>query len=252
MKRAEAARAENLRLYDELKIANRQLLDYSAQAEELAVAQERNHLARELHDSVTQTVFSMTLAVQAARLLWGKDPDRVVDQLDRLQSLARSAVGEIQLLVAQLRPTSVTEDGLDAALKRLCDERLARDGLQVCLNVISESALPEALAVGLYRIVQEALNNVTKHAGTHQATVRLDLDSAHPYIEVSDTGVGFIVDATRRQTGHMGLIGMAERASELGWTMSVQSQPGRGTRVRVEEANAPASNHTSMKRDVPA
>ena len=232
--RAAAAQAENVRLYDELKTTNRQLLDYSAQAEELAAAQERNRFARELHDSVTQTAFSMTLAVQTARILWDTDKERVKAQLDHLQELAKSALGEVQVLVAQLSPVSLGEEGLVSALTRLCAERKARDGLDVCMEVVSGARLPEPLVVGLYRIVQEALNNVSKHAGVLCATVRLDLASAPPYIEVSDEGVGFAVESAQQETGHMGLIGMAERARELGWRMTIHSQPGYGTRIRVE------------------
>jgi signal transduction histidine kinase len=234
VKYADLARHENLRLYDELKRANRQLLDYSAQVEELTVANERNRLARELHDSVTQTVFSMTLALQAARVLWDKDRGRVRPQLDRLQELARSAVGEIQVLISELRPVSLVDKGVAAAIRRECDERKERDGLQVRCRVISEKPLPEPLAEGLFRIVHEALNNVVKHAGTQQATVTLDLASGQPYVDVSDEGVGFTVDAAAQQTGHMGLIGMAERAREMGWVLMVESQPGHGTRVHVE------------------
>ncbi len=232
--RAAVAQAENVRLYDELKSTNRQLLDYSAQAEELAAVQERNRFARELHDSVTQTAFSMTLAVQTARLLWETDKGRVKAQLDHLQELAKSALGETQVLVAQLRPVSLAEEGLVAALMRLCAEQKARNGLEVFMEVASDRKLPEPLVVGLYRIVQEALNNVGKHAGVSRATVRLDLAAVTPCIEVADEGAGFAVESVKQETGHMGLIGMAERARELGWTMSVDSRPGSGTRIRVE------------------
>jgi len=103
------------------------------------------------------------------------------------------------------------------------------------VEVNGELALAEAVAAGLYRIAQEALTNVAKHAGTQQATVRLDLTPANSFLEIEDHGLGFDRQLALAQRGHLGLAGMAERARELGWKLSIESQPGRGTRVRVEE-----------------
>lgn len=234
-RQAEDARGENQRMLQELQEAYRQLQDYATQAEEFAAAQERHRLAREMHDSVTQTVFSMNLTVQAARLLLGKDLQQVAAQLDHLQELARSAVGEIQVLISQLRPRSVAEEGLTGALRRLAAERKNRDGLQVSLEISGERELPVPLATGLYRIAQEALNNVSKHSGTGEATVRLCLEGSPAYLEVEDHGRGFESGKVARSTEHIGLWGMAERARELGWRLEVDSEPGRGTCLRVEE-----------------
>jgi signal transduction histidine kinase len=233
--RAEAARQENQRLLEELQVAHHQLQDYAAQVEEYAMAQERGRLARELHDSATQTIFSMNLSVQAARMLLEREPGRAAEQLDRLQELAHSAVGEIHVLVNQLRPRSLAEEGLSAALRRLIAERETRDGLHIYLEVSGEKALPEPVAVGLYRIVQEALNNVARHAGTCEAVVRLKLVEERMSLEVEDHGVGFDPGAVSPESGHVGLSGMAERAHELGWKLSCDSQPGHGTRICVEE-----------------
>jgi signal transduction histidine kinase len=235
IQRAEAARHENQALIQALQVASRQLQDYAAQVEEFATAQERSRLARELHDSATQTIFSMNLTAQAARLLVEKEPGRAVQQLDRLQELAQGATGEIQVLVSQLRPRSLAEEGLPAALRRLVAEREARDGLRVQLEISGEKELPEAVVIGLYRIAQEALNNVAKHAGTCEALVRLNLAGERPALEVEDGGVGFDPSAVSLRSEHMGLAGMAERARELGWRLSCDSQPGHGTRIRVEE-----------------
>jgi signal transduction histidine kinase len=236
--RAELARQENQYLLGELQEAYHQLQDYAAQVEGFAAVQERSRLARELHDSVTQTLFSMNLTVQAATLLAGKDSGRMAAQLDRLQELARNALGEIQVLASQLRPRSLAEEGLAAALHRLADERHRRDGLQICLEVSGssrEKGLSEPVVTGLYRITQEALNNVARHAGTREAVVRLNLESQPAYLEVEDRGRGFERDQLVPQLNHMGLAGMEERARELGWQLQIDSQPGRGTRVRVEE-----------------
>src|SRR5574341_290975 len=156
VEKAEAARRQNQRTYEELQSAHRQLQGYAGQVEALASEHERNRLARELHDSVTQTVFSMNLTVQSARLLLGKESTRVVDQLDRLEELAAGAMREIQTLVAQLRPRSIADEGLPVALRRLAGERQTRDGLQVTVEISGEQALPEPVAAGLYRIAQRS------------------------------------------------------------------------------------------------
>jgi signal transduction histidine kinase len=235
VQKAERAHGQNQRLLGELQVANRELQGYAAQMEDLAAEQERNRLARELHDSVTQTVFSMNLTVQSARLLLAKDPGRAEAQLRRLEELASSAMAEIQALVSQLHPLPTAQEGLKAALRQLAAERQVRDGVQVALDVDGERALPEAVAAGLYRIVQEALTNVVKHAGTCEATVRLNLGGDCSFLEVEDHGLGFDPQALLGQQGHLGLAGMAERAQEIGWNLAVDSRPGLGTRIRVEE-----------------
>jgi signal transduction histidine kinase len=222
-------------LLGELQATHRQLQGYAAQVEALAAEQERSRLARELHDSVTQTVFSMNLTVQSARLLLERDPDRTASQLGRLEELAASAMGEIQTLVSQLRPTSIAEEGLPVALRRLAAERLVRHGLDVTVEVNGERVLAETVAAGLYRIAQEALTNVAKHAGTQQATLRLNLAPGVTFLEVEDCGLGFDPQSALSPLGHLGLAGMAEQARELDWKLSVESRPGHGTRVRVEE-----------------
>jgi signal transduction histidine kinase len=232
---AEQAREANQGLLTELQGTHRQLQEYSAQVEELAIVQERSHMARELHDSVTQTVFSMNLTVQAARMLVGKEASGVAQQLDRLQELARGATGEIQMLVSQLRPHSVTEEGLPAALHRLAVERQKRDGLEINLEINGEKQFPETILLGLFRIAQEALNNVAKHAGTPEAVIRLNLEDNPAYLEVEDHGCGFDTGKTVSGLSHFGLAGIADRARELGWELKIDSLPGRGTRIRVEE-----------------
>jgi signal transduction histidine kinase len=235
VEKAETARSRNQRTFDELQSAHRQLQGYAGQVEALAAEHERNLLARELHDSVTQTVFSMNLTAQSARLLLDKEPRRVASQLERLEELAAGAMREIQTLVAQLRPRSIAEEGLPVALRRLAGERQTRDGLQVTVEISGEQALPEAVAAGLYRIAQEALTNVVKHAGTSQASIRLNLTQGDHCLEIEDHGLGFDPQAALSQRGHFGLASMAERARELGWSLSIDSRPGDGTRLRVAE-----------------
>jgi signal transduction histidine kinase len=232
---AETTRQRNQHMLTDLQVAHRQLQDHAAQLEELAAAQERSRLARELHDSVTQTVFSMTLAVQTAQVLLAKDVSQVAAQLDRVVELARNASREIQTIVKQLRPASIAAEGLPAALRAYLAERQARDGLIAHLDVKGEAQWPENVTLGLYRIVQEAVNNVIKHAGTREVTIRLNLDDRPACIEVVDHGAGFAANEVAPQRGHMGLASMAERARELGWAMTIDSIPGQGTCVKVQE-----------------
>ncbi len=236
VQKAEGARSQNRALLRELQVANQQLRGYAAQTEELAAEQERNRLARELHDSVTQTVFSMNLTVQSARLLLDKDRGRCAAQLLRLEELAAGAMGEIQALVSQLEPAPIADlpaEGLPAALRRLAADRQVRDGLQVALEIRGEGALSEAEASGLYRIVQEALTNTAKHAGTREVSVRLKL-GADLNLEIEDHGLGFDPQAALNYPGHLGLAGMAERAREIGWQLSIDSRSGLGTRICVQ------------------
>jgi signal transduction histidine kinase len=206
--------------------------------ENLAVEHERNRLARDLHDSVTQTVFSMNLAAQSARLLLDKDPPRASGQLLRLEELSANALHEIQSLVSQLKPRSIAEEGLSTALRRLADEREARDGLRVSVEIQGEKTLSEAEILALYSIAHEALTNVIKHSGVHEAVVRLSLSEDRSRLEIEDHGLGFEQQSMTGQRGHLGLAGMSERTREIGWRLSVESEKGRGTRILVTQDQA--------------
>lgn len=230
--RAQAARARNQELLRELGQANGQLQAYAARVAQVAVERERSRLARELHDAVTQTIFSLTLTAKTALLLLERDPARVTPQLDHLQELVAGALSEMRSLVAHLGPATLAEEGLPAALRRHCAARLLQDRLQVSLEVQADGPLLPAEAENLFRIVQEALNNVVKHAQTGQASVHLRL--AAPYwVEVCDGGRGFAAEP-QPDGGHFGFGLMRERAEAIGWTLSIHSAPGAGTRVRVD------------------
>lgn len=247
--KAEAAHEQNQRTFTELQFAHRQLQGYADQVENLAVEHERNRLARDLHDSVTQTVFSMNLAAQSARLLLDKDPPldtaaplgatpRASGQLLRLEELSANALREIQSLVSQLKPRSILEEGLATALRRLAEEREARDGLRVSVEIQGEKILSEAEMLGLYSIAHEALTNVVKHSGVQEASVRLSLGGDHSRLEIEDHGRGFKPETATGQRGHLGLAGMSERAREIGWMLSVESEKGRGTRILLTQDQA--------------
>jgi signal transduction histidine kinase len=221
-------------LLTQLQAAHRDLQDYAAQVEALTAAEERNRLARELHDSVTQTIFSLTLTAQAARMLLDQDVVRAAAQLDRVQELARDALTEMRSLIQQLRPKTVAELGLVPALHRHIAERHKRDGLNVMLGVDAETRLPIDVEEALFRVVQEALNNVVKHAGTDQAEVSLRFEGKTVSVTVADHGVGFDPMGIRSEISHLGLTGMHERVKALGGRLDITSQPGAGTCIQVE------------------
>ncbi len=233
--KAESARAQNQNAFNELQVAHRQLQGYADQVASLAVEQERNRLARDLHDSVTQTVFSMNLAAQSARLLLDRETGRASGQLLRLEELSVNALKEIQSLVSQLKPRSLADEGLPSALRRLANERQSRDGLHIALEIDGERNLSEAETLGLYAIVNEALTNVIKHSGAHEAIIRLRLNAEVPSLEIEDHGKGFDPQETSTKRGHLGLAGMSERAREIGWRLSVESKKDSGTRIFVAQ-----------------
>jgi signal transduction histidine kinase len=235
-RRAQAARAQNQGLMQQLQEANRQLQAYSEQLERLAVTRERHRLARELHDSVTQTIFSMTLTTQSAVLLLDRDPSRLTAQLDRLTQLAQGALSEMHVLISELRPEKVAEGGLAAALRRHLADRPLPENLSVSLEVEGDplARLPPAEEQGLFRITQEALNNIVKHAQASQACIRLHLAKPPWWIEISDQGQGFDLQQAHNG-GRVGLVSMRERAAEIGWDLQITTSPGAGTRIRVDK-----------------
>ncbi|HEX5810225.1 MAG TPA: sensor histidine kinase [Anaerolineales bacterium] len=230
--KAQAAHDQNEHTFNQLQVAHRHLQGYAEQKASLAVEHERNRLARDLHDSVTQTVFSMNLAAQSAQLLLEREPTRAAGQLLRIEELAASALREIQALVSQLKPSSIAEESLPALLRRLAAEK-AGEGLHVSLDIRGEETLPQPVTTNLYSIVQEALINVIRHSGVCDATVRLNLEPYQSRLEIEDRGKGFELTAALNRPGHLGVAGMFERAREIGWCLSVVAKPGEGTRICV-------------------
>lgn len=233
VQKAKAAHDQNERMFHELQTAHRQLQRYANDVSTLAIEHERNRLARELHDSVTQTVFSMNLSVQSVQLLLDKEPSRVAGQLVRLEQLGASALREIQSLLSQLNPRSGAPEGLSVALQRLAAEHRAQYGLQIALEFQGDCAALDNVAANLYSIAHEALINVAKHSGGCEATIRLHVERDQACLEIEDHGQGFDPDAMLDRPGHLGLPGMLERAREIGWQLSISSRPGQGTCIRV-------------------
>jgi len=205
------------------------------QAEKLAVIEERQRLARELHDSVTQAIYSVTLYADAARMALAAGKQEVVaDHLQELRSMAREAMLDMRLLIFELHPPVLEKEGLAVAVQTRLETVEARSGLQSAFHVEGqETRLPLTIEENLYRIVQEALTNAVKHAKAQQVTVRLRFDDHHFGLEVSDDGVGF--DPTHvRQSGGLGLRGIEERVQHIGGQLIMNSSPDKGTVLQVE------------------
>jgi signal transduction histidine kinase len=203
--------------------------------EQIAVMQERNRLARDLHDSVTQSMYGVALYTEvAAQLFKSGEVEKAGESLQELKGMALDALAEMRLLIYELRPSAFEQEGLAAALRARLDAVEGRLGLKTNLVLEGEISLPLKVEEGLYRIAQEALHNVLKHAHAKVVTVTLARDKHRVRLEVADDGVGF--DPVQAcAAGCMGLRGMKERAQELGAEFEIQSQVGGGSKIIVRK-----------------
>jgi signal transduction histidine kinase len=204
------------------------------QAQQVATLEERQRLARELHDSVTQALYGVTLyAEAAARLLSVGDAELASDHLREVRQTAQEALQEMRLLIFELRPPVLEQEGLVAALETRLEAVEGRSGLETEFIIEGDVRLPTDIEEGLYRIAQEALNNALKHAQAKCITVHLRQERQSVTLEVGDDGIGFD-PSTAREQGGLGLPGMEERAARLGGRLTVSSRPGEGTSMKVE------------------
>lgn len=208
------------------------------QAEQAAVAAERSRLARDLHDAVTQTLFSANLIAEVLPDTWTADPEEGRQLLGELRQLNRGALAEMRTLLLELRPSAVTETQLGDLLRQLADAVTGRTGIPVNLELSDRQEIPEEVHLALYRIAQEALNNVVKHAraGAVSITCRVWPEPTGEPVEqielrVRDDGRGFDLEQTRQH--RLGLDIMEERAASIGATLAVNSVVGGGTEVVV-------------------
>jgi ligand-binding sensor domain-containing protein/signal transduction histidine kinase len=198
---------------------------------EKAVAEERGRLARELHDAVTQTLFSASLIAEVLPELWQRNRDEALRRLEELRQLNRGALAEMRTLLLELRPAALEKAELRDLLRQLADALRSRAGLAVVVEADEVCALPTDVKVAFYRIAQEALNNIVKHARANQVNVRLRCETNAVELEIADDGKGF--DPTEVSTEHHGLRIMRERAEAIGARFQVKSEPGHGTQVLV-------------------
>jgi PAS domain S-box-containing protein len=212
-----------------------------AQAQEAAALEERARLARELHDSITQSLFSMTMHAEAAQIALerevGRESDRSAPLLTRnlgqLSELTENALAEMRALIFELRPGALQEEGLVAALRKHTAALAAREGISIAVNARGDRTPIEAtVEEHLYRCAQEALHNVIKHADADRVIVRVHANGdARLVVEIEDDGDGF--DPATIPAGHLGLRTMRDRMEQVGGTLEIQSEPGGGTLVRV-------------------
>jgi ligand-binding sensor domain-containing protein/signal transduction histidine kinase len=231
-----------------LAIQNAQIVE---KEQELAVLEERSRLARELHDAVTQTLFSASLVAEALPATWEKDPQAGRGLLQELRSLSRGALAEMRTLLLELRPAALAETRLEDLLRQLAEAASGREGIPVAVQVEGQAKLPPDVHIAFYRIVQEALNNVVKHARARHVVVRLcfttqdqplpaemngdqkpPLSGQLAWLVISDDGRGF--DPAQVPLNRLGLGIMQERAQAIGADMMVDSQLGLGTRITVQ------------------
>jgi signal transduction histidine kinase len=209
------------------------------QSRELSVISERNRLALELHDVVSQKLFSLMLTAEAASAQLDRDPEAARAQLARLRTLARESLDELRSLILGLRPPELERDGLEGALRKELEMLGRVEGIEISLEV---DRPPERIngagerEFAILRIAHEALHNAVRHARADHVAVRLSEQHDKLIVEVHDDGVGFDPDRAELRSRHLGLTSMEERARELGGRLEIRSAPGAGTTVVLKVA----------------
>ena len=223
---------ELLAAHASIAITNARLYERSR---ELSILSERNRLALELHDVVSQKLFSLVLTAEAAATQLDRDIPAARQQLERLGELAREALDELRSLIFGLRPPDLERDGLEGALRKEVEMLSGVHGVEIELTSDQSDGDGDAVRnLALMRIVDEALHNALQHAHAQHIRVRLTNDG----IEVTDDGVGFEPEKPELRSHHLGLTSMEERAGELGATIEIRSRPGAGTTVKLQVLDA--------------
>jgi signal transduction histidine kinase len=222
---------EMLAAHAAIAIENARLYERSR---ELSIVEERNRLARDLHDSVTQRLFGVVLAAESASTLLDRDPDRVPEQLERLRDLAQEAMDELRSLVFELRPAALDAEGLATTLRKHVDVLRRVHGREIGLRVAGPVRSSPTVDAEVLRIAQEALANALRHAGAERVDVSLEGRNGTVVLTVTDDGVGFDADAPALRSRRLGLTSMEERARSVGGELAIESRPGAGTTVRLE------------------
>ncbi|MFD7137356.1 GAF domain-containing sensor histidine kinase [Streptomyces sp. NPDC059894] len=201
---------------------------------ELTIAEERSRLAHELHDAVSQKLFSLRLTAQAAAALVDRDPSRAKGELQQVAALAAEAADELRAAVVELRPAALDEDGLVATLRTQIQVLDRAHSARVTFTSRGVRALPAAQEEALLRVAQEALHNALRHSGAEHVEVSLHRRGPAAVLRVTDDGGGFDPTAVRRAGRHLGLVSMRDRASGVGGSLVVESAPGKGTTIEME------------------
>jgi len=198
---------------------------------ELNIVEERNRIARELHDAVTQKLFGVVLAAESGAALLGRDVDRAGEQLERVRELAREAMEELRSVIVHLRPHAIEAEGLAVALAKHVDVLRRTHRRDIGFEVTGDAIAAGAVEDAAFRIAQEALHNALRHAAAQHVGVRLQIGEQHLTLVVSDDGVGFDADAPELRARRLGLTTMSERARAVGGELRIDSRPGAGTTI---------------------
>ena len=201
---------------------------------ELSAIEERNRLARDLHDSVVQKLFGIGLAARSASALLERDSAGAREQVDRLGELAQEAVGELRSLVFHLRPAELETDGLGPALRKHVEVLRRVHRREIELELSGGTGLTPGRAAEVFRIAQEALTNALRHSGAAHIAVRLSEPNGVLLLKVEDDGIGFEPDSAALRSQRLGLTSMEERAGVLGGSLTVESRPGAGATIGLE------------------
>jgi PAS domain S-box-containing protein len=201
-------------------------------AQELAVLEERQRLARNLHDAVNQSLFSAGLIAEVLPRLWDRNQEDARNSLEDLRSLTRGAMAEMRALLAELRPSTLTDSSLSDLLRLLGNAFTGRTNVPVTVNLMGEFSIPAEAQITFYRVCQEALNNIAKHAKASQVEIDLKQEETVIEMRIHDDGKGFDTNQSF-PGGHYGLGMMRERAEAVGALLSITSQPGHGTELKI-------------------
>jgi signal transduction histidine kinase len=218
-------------------ITNREKEEKSIQRTEKKeiLLSERNYIARELHDTVTQTLFSANLIAEVLPKLWKKDPASVIERLSEIRMLNNVALTEMRALLFDLRPYSFKNEDLGQHLKELVESIRIKTQIPISLEIVKRYRYSHKVELSFYRIAQEALNNIAKHSSASKAEIVLKSLSGKITLNISDNGVGF--DNRDNSSENLGLIIMQERAKMTGASFEIESSPGKGTRISVTYYN---------------
>jgi signal transduction histidine kinase len=222
---------EMLAAHAAIAIENARLHEHSR---ELSIVAERNRLARELHDSVSQKLFALVLSAETAATLLERDAGAAREQVAALGPLAQEAQRELRELIFELRPPSLSEEGLAATLRKEVDVLQRVHEREIELRITGAARPGPAAEENVLRIAQEALHNALKHAGPGRIELRMETRDGRLLVTVADSGAGFDPDEAGLRSRRLGLTSMEERARALGGTLAISSTPGEGTTVTLE------------------
>ncbi|SDC31175.1 GAF domain-containing sensor histidine kinase [Streptomyces prasinopilosus] len=201
---------------------------------ELTIAEERSRLAHELHDAVSQKLFSLRLTAQAAARLVDRDPSRAKGELQQVAALAAEAAEELRAAVVELRPAALDEDGLVATLRTQVQVLDRAHSARVTFTARGVRALPATQEEAVLRVAQEALHNALRHAEADHVDVTLERRGNGAVLRVADDGKGFDPETVRRAGRHLGLVSMRDRSNGVGGGLTVESAPGKGATIEME------------------